>query len=414
MSPCVGRIPPAIVPPVRRSVLLFSCALVLAVGLPACGGSDDGKATPEPPARPSAEAEAAEGTPAPGDALTLPFPATTSTLISLPPGYKLETLLDGLEFPSAIAALPDGRLLIGEQERGRVRVVEDGRLQDDPWFEIPVSFAPNTFLQELGLVGVEVDPRFETNQFVYLYYTVLEENGQRHTVFARLRDVDGRGSDLTELVVIDLETERTHIAGSIAFNGDAILLGVGDHERASSAQDLSALNGKILRIDRDGKALRDNPFVGHPTADPRVYAYGVRNPFGIAVDQETGRAFFTDNRDIAGDALYELEPGANYGWPDNRVALREPLVIYQNPQGMADAIVYHGNVLPELDGDVLFCSFHGGGALHWSDPGELAGFDIYKRDRIIAPACNTGIAQGPDGFVYFLDYGEGRLLRISR
>ena len=408
MSLCVRRIPPAIVQPVQRSVLLLSCALALAGGLSACGGSNDGKATPEP------SAEAAEGTPAAGDAFTLPFPATTSTLISLPPGYKLETLLDGLEFPAAIAALPDGRLLITEQEKGRVRVVEDGRLQDDPWFEIPVSFPPNAFLQELGLVGVEADPQFETNHYVYLYYTVLQENGQRHTVFARLRDVDGRGANLTELVVIDLETERTHIAGSIAFNGDAILLGVGDHERASSAQDLSALNGKILRIDRDGKALRDNPFVGRPNADPRVYAYGVRNPFGIAVDQESARAFFTDNRDIAGDALYELEPGANYGWPDNRVALREPLAIYQNPQGMADAIVYRGIVLSELDGDVLFCSFHGGGALHWSDPSELAGFDIYKRDRIIAPACNTGIAQGPDGFVYFLDYGEGRLLRISR
>lgn len=407
MSLWVERIAPAIVQAVRRPVVCLLCVFLVTAGLSACGGSNGGTATPEPSAP-------ADATPPPGDALTLPFPGTTSTIVSLPPGYKLETLLDGLEFPSALAALPDGRLLITEQQTGRVRVVQDGRLQDGSWFELPVSYAPDEFLQELGLVGVEADPQFETNRYVYLYYSELKEDGHRRTVFSRLRDVDGHGSDLTELVVIDLETDRTHIAGSIAFDGDAILLGVGDHERGLAAQDLSALNGKILRIDRDGKALRDNPFFGRPNADPRVYAYGVRNPFGIAVDPETGRAFFTDNRNIAGDALYELEAGANYGWPDSPVALRQPLAIYQQPQGMADAIVYHGDALPELDGGVLFCTFHEGGALHWSDPGELVGFDIYKRDRIIAAACNTGLAEGADGFVYFLDYGEGRLLRISR
>lgn len=402
-SVCDTRGTVAIVVSVRTPLL--TATLLLAATLVACGGGSGDKATSTPGLTVPNGAPGGE---------VMPFPPTVTTFVSLPPGYRIETVLDGLALPTAMAALPDGRLLITEQETGRVRVVQDGRLLDEPWYTIDVSFAENEFLQELGLVGVEVDPQFATNRYVYLYYTEPTSSGQRHTVFARLRDVDGRGADLTPLVVIDVPTEKTHVAGAIAFGGDAILLGVGDHEKGQGARDLRQPYGKILRIDRDGEALPDNPFVDRQGADPRVYAYGVRNPFGIAVDSATGRAYFTDNRNVAGDAVYALEAGADYGWPDEPVALRQPLAIYDRPKGMADIIVYHSDVLPAFDGQVLWCSFHEGGVLHWSDMGELAGLDIYRRDRGVALACNTGLAQGADGFVYFLDYGEGRLLRIAR
>jgi hypothetical protein len=80
---------------------------------------------------------------------------------------------------------------------------------------------------------------------------------------------------------------------------------------------------------------------------------------------------------------------------------------------MAGALAYRGEALPIFDGDVLFCTYNYGGSLHWSEPGQVEGFDVYKRDRLIAPACGSGIAQGIDGFVYYLDYGVGRLMRIS-
>ena len=171
----------------------------------------------------------------------------------------------------------------------------------------------------------------------------------------------------------------------------------------------------MLRFDREGNAHPDNPFVGREDADPRVYAYGMRNPFGIAVDQESGRRYFTDNRWVAGDALYELEAGADYGWPTVPVALREPLVVYENPMGTAGITMYNGTALPEFKGDLFYCTFHGGGGLHWSDPSdpeELA--DIHMRDRLIAPGCSSGVAEGADGFLYFLSYVDGKLSRISR
>ncbi|MDZ4278599.1 MAG: PQQ-dependent sugar dehydrogenase, partial [Dehalococcoidia bacterium] len=192
-----------------------------------------------------------------------------------------------------------------------------------------------------------------------------------------------------------------------------ILLGIGDHEQPDLAPRLDSIAGKIVRIDRDGNPLPDNPFVGQEGADPRIYAYGLRNPFGIAVDQASGRAYFTDNRTIAGDAVYELVAGADYGWPAELVALREPLVIYEEPTGISGVTVYQGSVLSEFTGDILFCGFHNP-ALHWSEPEPLEGFLLYERDQIIALGCSTGVIEGADGFVYFLSYNDGKLVRISR
>lgn len=349
-----------------------------------------------------------------GSRRELPFPPIRSTLAPLPPGYRLETVLEGLSFPTAVAATPDGRLLITEQTTGRVRVVHDDRLLDEPWLELPVYSVEGVFLQELGLVSIAVDPRFEENRFVYVYYTEEDPGGARRTVLARLRDVDGRGTDLTKILTIDFAPEQTHIAGAIAFDADdAILLGVGDHEKPELAPGLDSPVGKVLRVDRDGGALPDNPFLGRDDADPRVYAYGLRNPFGIAVDRRSGRAFFTENRDVIGDAVYELTAGADYGWPTHPVALREPLLMYAEPMGMAGIAFYDGTVLPAFTGHLFFSTFNGGGALHWSDP-EATGFDVLLRDRLIAPGCATGVTVGPDGFLYCLSYGEGALLRIRR
>jgi glucose/arabinose dehydrogenase len=210
-------------------------------------------------------------------------------------------------------------------------------LQSEPWLDLDVSFAPGRFVTELGLDNIAVDPDFESNRYIYVHFTEEQESGERRTILARFVDKNGKGTDREDIVVIDVPTEGSHIAGGIAFDGDAILLGVGDHERPKSALDLSEPTGKILRIDRDGEPLPDNPFADDPDADPRVYAYGMRNPFGVAVDRESGRAYVVDNRDTVGDALYELKAGANYGWPEYRINYRLPLAIYDVPQGMAAA-----------------------------------------------------------------------------
>jgi glucose/arabinose dehydrogenase len=136
----------------RVHLALVTVAVALAA---ACGGSDASDRDPN-----SVE----------------PFRAQHPFLTSLPEGYRIETLLDGLEQPTSIASTPDGRLLITEQIAGRVRVVQDGVLLEEPWIEIPVHYAPDQFMQELGLVSVAADPDFAENSYVYLYYTEPTEN----------------------------------------------------------------------------------------------------------------------------------------------------------------------------------------------------------------------------------------------
>ncbi len=398
----------------RTTILLTAAVLSLAAVLSGACGSGDPAPAPTLDATSDATASAltvVEPSPTPA---VLKFRPATTVHLSLPPGYRIESLVDGLEFPAALSATPDGRLLIAEQTTGKVRVFRNGALQDAPWLTVPVSFGQG-FVQELGLTGILVDPEFAANGYVYLYYTTAEGDGPRHTTLVRYRDLAGRGVDPKVLLRIDRETERAHVAGGLTFGGGALFVGIGDHENADLAQRLDVITGKILRIDREGAPLPDNPFTGRSDADPRVYAYGVRNPFGMSADPATGQVYFTDNRDAAGDAVYALAPGTNYGWPVERLALIEPLLVYEKPMGLAGAAFYSRTELPELTGSLLFCSFHFNGMLHWSDvtPG-LQGTDLARRDRVIANGCSSSVAVGADGFVYYLSYDTGRLLRIRR
>jgi len=115
-----------------------------------------------------------------------------------------------------------------------------------------------------------------------------------------------------------------------------------------------------------------------------------------------------------GDAVYELFAGTDYGWPQQLPARLRPYLIYEQPNGMAGILVYPGDKLSELEGDIFFCTFNNNGALHWSEPGQLEGFDRARRDRVIANGCSSGLEQGADGFLYCLSYTDGKLLRIRR
>ncbi len=332
---------------------------------------------------------------------------------SLPAGYRIETVVTGLRRPTAIAFTPDGRLLVAEQA-GAIRVVTDGQLEPRPFYE------PNVFLPgnenaiiELGLVGITVDPEFERNRSVYVYYTTDEP--ARRTVLARIRDVDGRGTALQEILSLTAAPRCCHIAGSLRFAPDGTLfVTVGDHQMEDEAQNRQSPFGAILRIQRDGSIPSDNPFVGRARFDARVYAYGLRNPYDLAIDSESGRIFATENGFQGQDAIIEVKPGANYGWPGRELAVPleriEPaLLFYHEAIGPAGIEVYRSSALPALTGTLLFCQFHRGGALHavtFAPDGSVAS------DTIIARQCTSDVLTGPDGFIYLVDYVEGVIRRI--
>lgn len=340
------------------------------------------------------------------------------TFASLPPGYRIENVVSGIEAPSALDGAPDGRIFITEQFSGRVRVVRDGTLMPEPFWVVDDLYRnPDAgIVDELGLVGVTVDPDTSDGIFVYVYYHAEAPDGRRSSKLVRLRDDNGRGADPVVLLEVEASPICCHIGGSLTWMPDGTLLvGVGDHDQTNSGQDPHAITGTILRINRDGTAPPDNPFADGASGDPRVFAYGLRNPFGVAVGRN-GEMYVLDNGEFGFDTIHRLKPGANYGWPAHAVAagttIEQPLITFLESMGMAGAAFYDdGGPLTEFAGSMFWCQFHRGGAVHRFVP-EPGQFEV--QDSVISTSCSSGIRVLPDGFIYFLDYVTGSLLRIVK
>lgn len=321
----------------------------------------------------------------------------------LPDGYHIEQVVTGLELPTQMAATPDGRLLIAEQ-RGTVRVVQDGRLLDEPFVTVP-AYTPEE-PREHGLVGITIAPDFEENGDVYLYYDV---DSPRRTMLARVRDEAGRGVGLQQIRSWQGTFGCCHLGGGMEFGPDGMLyVAVGDHDRVGEAQNPSNQFGAIIRLNPNGSAPEDNPFPGP------VYAYGFRNPYDVAIDPETGRIFTGENGLFGQDAVVEVKRGANYGWPGFALAapqeeIEPPLIFFHTFAGLAGMEFYTADALPEFKGDLFFCGFHDATLrrVEFRPDGSV------EEQSIIARTCTTDVAMGPDGFLYFLDFIEGTLYRIA-
>ncbi len=351
--------------------------------------------------------------------------------------YRIEPYATGISKPAAFDFAPDGRLFVAEQISGLVRVVDpDGSLLPDPFLSVnlDVVYAPDSTYTETGLVGLAIDPDFEDNHFVYVYYTkgLLGEVGISACVVERYREDSNRAFDPTEILRIEPCTAGWgHVAGGLRFGPDETLfITVGDLQRDGDgklygdgsvqpstawAQLLDRRAGKVLRINRDGSIPQDNPFLQTAGADPTVYALGFRNPFGLEFHPETGELYLTDGGTSLGDELNLVRPGENYGWPlvlgkagDGRFA--EPLLDFSLrivPTGLE---FYDGDALPELKGALLMCTF--GGALHVITLAPPA-YDSVVEDKVVAQGCSIDVRTGPDGRVYLLDYRGGNVFVIT-
>jgi glucose/arabinose dehydrogenase len=209
---------------------------------------------------------------------------------------SVRVLATGLQAPWGLAFLPDGTALVTERSTARLlSVTPDGVVTE-------VQTIPDVvFHGEGGLLGVAVSPDYETDQWVYLYYTTARDNR-----VARLRL-----GEAPEPVFTGIASARDGNGGRIKFGPDGMLyITTGDLGYTHDlAQDLTSPIGKILRITPDGQPAPDNP---DPTS--AVYSYGHRNVQGIAWDQDR-RLYASEFGDHRFDELNLIEPGNNYGWP---------------------------------------------------------------------------------------------------
>ncbi len=237
----------------------------------------------------------------------------------------------GLSSPLGVTHAGDGsgRLFI-VQRGGKVRVVKGGTLQSASFLDIGGHITSGG---ERGLLGLAFHPSFETNRFLYVYYTRPGGDIVVARMTANSARTSASASTLKPLLVIEHSANTNHNGGAMAFGPDDgyLYLGVGDgggsNDPANNGQDKDSLLGKILRIDIDGTGHgvggdgydipADNPFVGKAGADS-VWAWGMRNPWRISFDRSTGNLFIAD---VGQDRYEEVNRessssagGGNYGW----------------------------------------------------------------------------------------------------
>lgn len=250
------------------------------------------------------------------------------------------------KFTSLTFIAPD-RFLLTEKDSGAVRIYQNGAFQQEALLTFPVPLDTS----QDGLLGMVKDPHFDTNGYIYFYYTRAgtegDDNIDRLTRFTWTGDGFDQSSEfvLRELI----GTPNIHHGGVMVIGADEKLyLVTGD--RGRSEQTTNHASGGpneiavILRLNLDGTAPDDNPF--QEPGWEYIYGYGVRNSFGLAIDPLTGNVWNTENGTGAGfEELNLYPPGANGGWnkvigfadPSPSELFLLPGAFYVNP-----ALQYHG------------------------------------------------------------------------
>jgi len=346
-----------------------------------------------------------------------PVPAGAAPV---PAGFS-DTMTPGLASPTAMALLPDGRVLVAEQT-GALRVVKAGVVLSQPFVSLSVDSTA-----ERGLIGVAVDPSFPARPFVYVHYTVPGPPAHnRVSRFTAVGDVAAAGS---EHVVVDLPSlvATNHNGGAIHFAPDGtLMIGVGENNDAARAQQLSNPFGKILRVDpTSGAAPANNPFVSTPGADPRIWVYGLRNPFTFAFQPGTGR-FFID--DVGQSTFEEIDddvgPGLNFGWPlsegpTSNPAFVSPIFAYgHGGTGTTGCAIaggtFYNPVTPtfggEYAGDYFFADLCNGWIRHL----DLATRQASPFVPLAGISGPVDLLTTPGGSLLYLAHNSGVLGRIDR
>jgi aldose sugar dehydrogenase len=341
---------------------------------------------------------------APTTTVTAPVATPTLPATATPtPQVSVTTWVSGLDTPWAIAFAPDGRAFITERA-GRIRILQDGRLQAEPWLTLDVAATG-----EAGLLGLALDPQFAQNHFVYVAYTYRGGDGRLVNRLARLREDPQTGMGVPDIVLLDGVPGNTlHDGGRVRFGPDGKLYWtMGDAQNPQSAQDVSVLNGKILRLNPDGSFPADNPFPNSP-----VYSYGHRNPQGLAWQPGSGRLYETEHgpsgeKGCCQDEVNLITPGGNYGWPvisgdETRQGMISPVIQSGNTVTWAPSGATFATSGPWA-GSLLFAGLRGQSlyrlTLDPNDPGKALGLE-----QLLAGQYGRlrDVVVGPDGAYYIL------------
>lgn len=350
---------------------------------------------------------------------------------------RVEPVVGGLSHPWGMAFRENGDILITERDKGTLRVVRNGQLLDRDIPGVPVVAAES---DRAGLMDVAVHPT--DDRIVYLTYSkpiVVDGEPGVTVALARGRLDAGNLTEVRDIFVA--QGVDTGIAASRliwAPDGKLFMTVGGSYvfaDTGSYAQDPGTHFGKLMRMNDDGTAPSDNPFVGDASYLPEIYSMGHRNQLGLAWHPETGDLWATENGPQGGDEANIIKPGANYGWPlasysreysgvrvtDTpwRPEFEDADVLWWPSIGPSGLTFYTGPHFPEWQGNLFVGSMMEG---RMPRTGHIERIVFNRRgEEIRREALLTelkqrirDVRQGPDGYLYVLtDEDDGVLLRIE-
>jgi glucose/arabinose dehydrogenase len=358
----------------------------------------------------------------------------TQTSVTVPdtPTVTTQQVASGFTQPTGIVSAPnDERLYIVEQT-GMIRRVTPNQSDTQVFMDITNKVTNDG---EMGLLGLAFHPQYAQNGYIFVNYIDKSQN----TVVARYH-TDQNVVDLaSEKVILQVEQPYTnHNGGDLVFGPDGFLyIALGDGGQAGdphdNAQNLNSLLGKILRIDvntNEAYAIPDdNPFAGQENARPEIWAYGLRNPWRISFDRETGDLYIAD---VGQGELEEInfqsagsKGGENYGWRcyegtreynldgcegvNNAIP---PIIEYSHEDGrcaVTGGYVYRGSMFESLQGKYFYGDFCGS-QLYYAEQKDGSWQQTLALQTEFAISA---FGQANDGELYLADYDSGDIHEIK-
>lgn len=316
----------------------------------------------------------------------------------------------------------DARRVIFTQRNGRIKILD---LASKRVAEI--TGAPEVYENgQGGLLDIRVDP--SDSSVLFLTYSKPITGNGGTTALARAKLQGNTLTNLKDLLVTDQpSTQGVHFGSRIEFDGAGhVFFTVGDRNDRPKVQDLRYHNGKIMRLKKDGTIPKDNPFVNQESAQPEIWATGLRSPQGLAMHPVTGVLWESEMGPKGGDEINIIEPRKNYGWPEvtygreyhgtrigftEKVGTQQPIAHWTpsiSPSGMT---IYNGHMFPKWKGHFFL--------------GTLSGMHLRRleieNNKVIAQEELLGslglrirnVRGGPDGALY-LSTDNGLISRLVK
>ena len=237
------------------------------------------------------------------------------------------------------------------------------------------------------IYSIAFHPDYSKNGFVYLFTNgPWQQSDERRDRISRYTLTDDVVDPDSELIILDWQS-RGHDGGDLAFGPDGMLYattgdGTVDSDEWTSAQDVTTLHGAVLRIDVDHpngdlpySIPTDNPFLDVPNARGELWAIGLRNPWRMTIDPDTGEMWLGNNGQDLWETVHRVRPGENYGWsvyegshpfyPNRELGpgkLTAPTLEHHHTEArsVTGGVVYTGDLLPDLRGAYVYGDYDTG------------------------------------------------------